>query len=203
MSCASPGPNPPETQAARVIDGDTIKLAGQTVRLHGIDAPETAQTCGDWACGQAASLALSQMMTGAEVQCATLDRDRYGRAIGRCTANGMDLAEAMVSRGYAWAYRRFSLDYVAAERRAKAATRGIWATEAVPAWEFRTSRARGADQGPNGCRIKGNISDRGKIYHAPWSPSYARTRINVQRGERWFCSEGAAIAAGWRAPYAR
>ena len=30
---------------ARVIDGDTIEIAGRRVRLHGIDAPEADQTC--------------------------------------------------------------------------------------------------------------------------------------------------------------
>lgn len=50
----------------------------------------------------------------------------------------------------------------------------------------------------NGCRIKGNISDRGRIYHLPGSDSYDRTKIDTSRGERWFCSEAEARAAGWR-----
>jgi len=49
------------------------------------------------------------------------------------------------------------------------------------------------------CPIKGNISAKGeKIYHMPWSPAYAKTRINVSKGERWFCNEKEAVAAGWR-----
>ena len=50
------------------------------------------------------------------------------------------------------------------------------------------------------CRIKGNISERGKIYHVPGSPSYDQTKIDESKGERWFCTEAEAIAAGWRAP---
>ncbi len=50
------------------------------------------------------------------------------------------------------------------------------------------------------CTIKGNISRSGRIYHLPGSASHARTVIDETRGERWFCSEDEARAAGWRAP---
>lgn len=51
-----------------------------------------------------------------------------------------------------------------------------------------------------GCDIKGNINAEGvRIYHVPGSEHYARTRIDTARGERWFCSEAEARAAGWRA----
>ncbi|GIK33735.1 MAG: hypothetical protein AMXMBFR45_23660 [Gammaproteobacteria bacterium] len=54
---------------------------------------------------------------------------------------------------------------------------------------------------PPGCDIKGNINSKGdRIYHLPGSRSYAGTRINPDSGERWFCSEDEARAAGWRAP---
>jgi hypothetical protein len=54
---------------------------------------------------------------------------------------------------------------------------------------------------PDGtCRIKGNISESGKIYHVPGSEWYERTQINPAKGERWFCTEVEAKAAGWRAP---
>jgi len=53
---------------------------------------------------------------------------------------------------------------------------------------------------PTGCRIKGNISQSGRIYHVPGSPSYDQTRIDESKGERWFCTEAEARAAGWRAP---
>ena len=51
-----------------------------------------------------------------------------------------------------------------------------------------------------GCRIKGNISQSGRIYHVPGSPSYDQTKIDESKGERWFCTEAEARAAGWRAP---
>jgi hypothetical protein len=51
---------------------------------------------------------------------------------------------------------------------------------------------------PGGCAIKGNISGSGRIYHLPGQENYDATGINEARGERWFCSEAEAQAAGWR-----
>jgi endonuclease YncB( thermonuclease family) len=51
------------------------------------------------------------------------------------------------------------------------------------------------------CRIKGNISQSGRIYHVPGSPWYDQTKIDESKGERWFCTEAEARAAGWRAPH--
>lgn len=54
-----------------------------------------------------------------------------------------------------------------------------------------------------GCTVKGNISYNGgtRIYHIPGQTDYADTKISLLKGERWFCSEGAAIDAGWRKAY--
>jgi micrococcal nuclease len=53
----------------------------------------------------------------------------------------------------------------------------------------------------DGCLIKGNISKNGnRIYHVLDSPSYDRTIIDESKGERWFCTEQHAVAAGWREP---
>ncbi len=53
---------------------------------------------------------------------------------------------------------------------------------------------------PSTCRIKGNTSfDSGeKIYHLPGCPDYDKTTIRPEYGERWFCTEADALAAGWR-----
>ncbi|SMH40474.1 hypothetical protein SAMN02982922_2332 [Mesorhizobium australicum] len=50
-----------------------------------------------------------------------------------------------------------------------------------------------------GCNIKGNIAIGGeRIYHVPGQSYYSDTRVSPMRGERWFCSEADARAAGWR-----
>ncbi len=49
------------------------------------------------------------------------------------------------------------------------------------------------------CLIKGNVSSKGeRIYHPPGCRYYNSTVIDPKRGERWFCSEQEAVAAGWR-----
>ncbi len=191
----------------RIVDGDTLDLNGERYRINGIDAPEAGQTCRDgsgraWACGDVATEALYQLTRRGRVTCEALAPDGYGRTIARCTASGRDLAREMVSLGMAWAFLKFSDEYAPQMAAAKAQKLGVWRGSAQPPWEFRAARWAKAEQAaPEGCPIKGNISANGKIYHPPWSPWYSRTRINESKGERWFCDEGEALEAGWRAPY--
>lgn len=74
----------------RVIDGDTLKVNGVRVRLHGIDAPESAQKCiadgRRWRCGQRAASALAQRISGGSVSCKERARDAYGRMVAVCRA---------------------------------------------------------------------------------------------------------------------
>jgi len=189
---------------ARVIDGDTIDIAGERVRLEGIDAPETAQTCprsdtGAWACGKGATQALRKLIAGQEVGCQRRGTDKYGRVLGVCFVAGRDINAQMVRDGYAWAFVKYSRSYVHEEAEARAMRAGIWQGNAEPAWDFRAKRWAGAEQeAPQGCAIKGNVSANGHIYHMPWSPWYGRVRIDERKGERWFCNESEALAAGWR-----
>lgn len=187
----------------RVVDGDTLKIDGESYRIHGIDAPEIDQTCGSWACGKDAANTLQGLVSRQSVTCDPIETDRYGRVIARCYAGQQDIGAAMVDAGMAWAFRKFSMDYAAREDVARSARLGVWAQDTVPAWEFREERWQAsARKSPlEGCPIKGNISQNGRIYHTPWSPWYSRTQINQAKGERWFCNEKEAIQAGWRAPY--
>ena len=104
------------TGPARVIDGDTIDIEGQRIRLQGIDAPETFQTCiADdvaWHCGRHATAALVEFIDGSPVSCEGEDTDRYGRTIAVCYVRGADIEAWLVRNGWAIAYRKYSLDYV-------------------------------------------------------------------------------------------
>ena len=109
----------------------------------------------------------------------------------------------MVSFGMAWAFTKFTDAYVNLEAQARAGQYGIWQAQNQTAWDFRENRWAGETAARGGeCVIKGNINSKGeRIYHAPWSRSYGRTRVSENKGERWFCTEAEALAAGWRAPY--
>ena len=129
------------TGTASVIDGDTIEIHGQRIRFHGIDAPESRQTCvvgGEvWRCGQKAALALSDFIGPSPVTCEKQGTDRYGRTIATCTVQGEDIERWLVLNGWALAYRRYSTEYVAQEQAAQAARRGLWRGEFVQPWNWR------------------------------------------------------------------
>jgi endonuclease YncB( thermonuclease family) len=129
-----PGP-PGEPFSGRVyvVDGDTIDVAGDRVRLFGIDAPERYQDCRDgrgrdYFCGRVAARALAGLIGGGRVTCTPVDRDRYDRDVALCSAGGRDLSEAMVAAGQAIELAQYSHGrYAAAEREARTEQRGIWA----------------------------------------------------------------------------
>jgi endonuclease YncB( thermonuclease family) len=132
---------------ARVIDGDTIDIDGTRIRLHGIDAPELSQWCGRngapvYPCGEDAKAALERIIGGAKVACEPRDHDRYGRTIGACVAHGLDVGREMVRQGWAVAYTRYSLAYVADEVAARAAKRALWAGDFESPEEWRQHHGR-------------------------------------------------------------
>lgn len=127
--------------ATAVLDGDTIELSGKRVRLHGIDAPELAQTCREGTtttpCGEIARNALIGLAAGATVQCERRVVDRYGRDVSVCRAGGFDLSAALVRTGMAVAYRKYSGDYVAQENEARTLQRGMWRGSFDMPWDWR------------------------------------------------------------------
>lgn len=133
---------------ARVIDGDTIQVSGEQVRLHGIDAPETRQSCTlsgvGWPCGQNAARILTSVTDGQVVTCKGNRRDRYGRLLAVCYVGVDDLNARMVREGWALAYRRYGSDYVPQEVQARSAGSGIWQGQFVEPWEWRR-QSRGSN----------------------------------------------------------
>ena len=143
-----PPADPPPASQVRVIDADTVEIEGVRYRLHGIDAPESRQSCRAWGltwdCGAAATEALRRQAQG--MSCTGGDTDRYGRTIGVCSAGGRDLNAWLVAHGWALAYRRFSEDYADEEEEARSTKRGIHRGEFVDPWNWRAGeRLAGED----------------------------------------------------------
>jgi endonuclease YncB( thermonuclease family) len=200
------------TGQADVVDGDTLSIRGEKarIRLYGVDTPEGQQTCEDaggkrYLCGSRAAEALSSLIgRSGRVTCQEEDRDRYGRIVAVCQANGREINAELIRQGWAIEYKEYSDGrYADEETEARKAQRGLWAGKFVEPWDWRRGE-RLASEASTGsdrkCAIKGNISSAGKIYHLPHSRNYARTTIDEASGERWFCTEDDARAAGWRAP---
>lgn len=192
---------------ARVVDGDTLVVAGTRVRMEGIDAPEASQTCTSsagqpWPCGQRALTELQRLIGWQTVTCEDHGRDKYGRTLGICFVGGLDLNGEMVRLGLAWAFVRYSRTYVMVEAQARANRVGIWSGTAEAPWDYRAHQWHTAEvqkpAPPSGCVIKGNVARNERIYHMPWSPWYGKINMDASRGKRWFCSEAEAVAAGWR-----
>jgi endonuclease YncB( thermonuclease family) len=135
------------TGRPRVVDGDSLELAGHRVRLFGIDAPEGRQDCRDargrvYACGRDARDALAQTIGNQSVSCAPVG-ESYNRDVAVCTAGGRDLSEAMVRSGHALELRQHSRGrYSDAEREARNARRGLWAGDFERPSQWRQEHAR-------------------------------------------------------------
>jgi hypothetical protein len=141
-----------------ITDGDTLKQGGITYRLWGIDAPEAKQVCPDgWPAGSFATTRLQTLTAGRTIVCQEKDRDRYGRIVAVCRASGEGLGAILVREGLAWAFVRYSGDYVSQEAKAKADRIGAHAHGCQPAWEWR------AQQSPK----TGHSSEKHKIWHRP------------------------------------
>ncbi len=126
---------------AKIIDGDTIYIGNNKIRLHGIDAPETKQKClkngKKWDCGLKSYEYLKYLIGDNQILCDTSGRDKYNRYIGVCYKNYIDLNSQMVLNGWAIAYRYYSKDYIKEEEKAKLNKLGIWIGEFEEPYLFR------------------------------------------------------------------
>jgi endonuclease YncB( thermonuclease family) len=211
---------------ADVVDGDTIVVNGSKIRFNGIDAPETDQICLDsraqqYPCGLLARDRLASKVGAATVSCVVTGMDVYQRHLAACAVSGEDLQRWLVQQGLALSFRHYSHVYDADEEKARQLHVGLWAGSFVAPWDWRHRTAstpvlgaekvpvsarpalletRSNPQSPSAaCVIKGNVNRTGeRIYHVPGQRYYAETRMNKGTGERWFCTESEAQAAGWR-----
>lgn len=193
---------------ATAVDGDTIAINSQRIRLHGVDAFEAEQSCQggagqEWGCGGVATRSLQEAVLGRTTICFPKDRDAYGRIVAICRTEGTDLSALQAIRGLAIAYRKYGQEYAADETVAKTAKVGAWyGTFTEPETYRRTGSGKSvaaasrATNVSNRCNIKGNITSTGRrLYHLPGDPNYLATRQEVM-----FCSDAEAMAAGFARP---
>lgn len=130
------------TGTARVVDGDSLVVAGRDVRIQGIDAPEARQICHrgaeEWRCGVEATRRLRVLVDAPGFACAANGTDRFGRALATCrTRDTPDIGARMVGEGWAVS---FGGGYMLEETAARLAGRGIWASTFVRPREWRATR---------------------------------------------------------------
>ena len=124
-----------------IIDGDTIHIGKNKIRLHGIDAPETNQKCTldeeTWNCGIQSTLALKNFILDKEVYCEIIDIDQYKRFVGICFVDNKNMNKYMVRNGWAIAYRYYSTLFVEDEEIAQKQKSGIWQDTFIEPYLFR------------------------------------------------------------------
>ena len=125
----------------RIIDGDTIHIKNNKIRLHGIDAPEKKQICTidlrDWYCGKQSIKELEKLINNQELDCMTNDVDIYNRYVAICFVNNTNINQWMVKNGWAIAYRYYSIDYINEEKFARENNLGIWKSEFIEPYFYR------------------------------------------------------------------
>jgi endonuclease YncB( thermonuclease family) len=134
---------------ATVIDGDTIEIQGQRVRLWGIDAPESDQLCRGsdsltYRCGSAAAGALADQIGRNVVTCEPRAIDRYKRTVATCVAAGVDLAGWLVRSGLALDWPQYSRGaYASDQASAVRDGAGFFAGSYIEPWIYRACRQAG------------------------------------------------------------
>jgi endonuclease YncB( thermonuclease family) len=134
------------TGTATITDADTIVIGGETIRLQGVDAPETDQICLDsrgglWNCGIDARDRLIRYIGSRETSCAPNGKDAFGRRLATCSTNEGDLGAWLVREGLGLAFIRYSSAYVAEEAIARSGQKGMWAGAFIAPWDWRARTA--------------------------------------------------------------
>jgi len=200
----------------KVVDGDTIDVLTETtterVRLIGINTPEVVDPRKPVECfGREASAKAHELLENKKVYLAadeTQDnRDKYKRLLRYAfREDGLFYNLEIIKQGYAYEYTyqipyQYQTEFKAAQILARENKLGFWADDACAAKNSLNTSVSTTTISPPGsnCNIKGNINSKGeKIYHLPACEYYAKTVINLNQGEKYFCSESEAQAAGWR-----
>lgn len=144
------GPAHERIGIARAIDGDTIVMGGEKIRLRHIDAPELTQVCrlSDGRMlrvGLGARNALRRAIGEQPIRCAIVGYDRYQRAVGYCFNNEGVSVEAIVLRAGFAVLRTgiFAPALARVSQFAQRSRRGMFACERAPDGRIRFENEEG------------------------------------------------------------
>ena len=130
-----------KSQELKVVDGDTIHLNGEKIRFTGIDTPELKQTCLKEGiqnrCGVTAKKILIGKIGNNNVKCISEGKDQYKRILAECFVNNESLSSYLVRSGYAFAYRKYSKNFIPDEDYARINKLGMWSMEFDYPWDYR------------------------------------------------------------------
>jgi endonuclease YncB( thermonuclease family) len=199
---ASPEADAVISGRATVTAGDLVRVGGKLVRLAGIEAPEPAQTCltakgRRWNCAGSARDALQRLVRGRKVACELKEGGSAALPLAHCRTTQSDLAATLVRKGHVFAGPDGT--YAGDEEAARAEKAGLWQGQSERPGAWRTKVWEEAKRAsPEGCPIKGVVRRGNKVYAMPWSDGYTGRNVKKVRGDRWFCTEDEARAAGFK-----
>ena len=134
----------------KVVDGDTIKIKNDRIRLSGIDAPELNQLCSKvflslfsisfnkkYSCGKISTEKLKRLLKNEIILCKVENIDRYKRKLATCYKDKLNINSWLVRNGYALAYVKYSKKYVLQEKEAEKDKLGIWQGTFEKPWNWR------------------------------------------------------------------
>lgn len=204
-----------------ITDADTVVINGASIRLLGIDAPESDQICldknGEFVkCGIEARDAVIKQFGGKEWTCRTQGRT-YKRELGTCFVEQQDVGHWIVSQGWALSFRKYAHPYDSEEQHAKDQCTGLWAWSFHAPWDWRRRNceteivgcvsvpidAREKLCGPRfippdpRCTIKATLRAGSCVYHVEGGHYYGALDMSGSN-KRWFCTEIDAQAVGCR-----
>ncbi|TSC85262.1 MAG: nuclease [Microgenomates group bacterium Gr01-1014_16] len=168
----------------RIIDGDTIEVSGydKNIRLMGVDMAEEGNCYRNESIKMISDLLLNRSV---RIETDIKERDTFGRILGYVyLVDGTFLNKRLLEMGAGeFFYDSVNLKHqdalVSAAESAREMDVGFWET-----------------CGP--CVVKGNYDIHGKrYYHLPEFRHYSQVVVNLDKADRWFCSEAEAIEAGF------
>lgn len=143
----NPNNYPAVSGVAKVINGDTIELRGRYLKLFGVAAPISNQTCADsrgrsYACGQEAARWLKSWISGHELECRVVQQDGRGNMVGTCAFGQYDIGAALVNAGWAVANIKVTDIYVPYEMQAQQNLRGLWQGQFYMPWDWKEIQSK-------------------------------------------------------------